>query len=117
METKEQLRQRFRTVKDLKICGLCTLSYKKPVYHYSPSTPAKPISPDVTEIKGRVDKPHEETGGGFTIISMGKIGDEDTKCDSCGTSITKDELEVRGNLKLCTDCAVVYDVDKIKVEE
>ncbi len=28
-------------------------------------TPAKPISPDVTEIKGRVDKPHEETGGGL----------------------------------------------------
>jgi hypothetical protein len=26
-------------------------------------TPAKPVSSDVVEIKGRVDKPHEETGG------------------------------------------------------
>ena len=56
-------------VKDLKICGLCTLSYKKPVYHYSPSTPAKPVSPVVVEIKGRVDKPQEETGGGFIRAS------------------------------------------------
>ena len=38
--------------------------------------PAKPVSPYVVEIKGRVDKPHEETGGGFTIIHMDKITDK-----------------------------------------
>ena len=27
--------------------------------------PAKPVSPYVVEIKGSVDKPHEETGGGL----------------------------------------------------
>ena len=48
-------------------------------------TPAKPVSPVVVEIKGSVDKPHEDTGGGFTIISMGKIGDEDKKSDFVGS--------------------------------
>ena len=38
--------------------------------------PAKPVSLDVMEIKSRVDKPHEETGGGFTIIHMDKITDK-----------------------------------------
>lgn len=28
------------------------------------SAPAKPVSPVVVEIKGSVDKPHEDTGGG-----------------------------------------------------
>ena len=50
-------------LKDLKFCGFCTLSDKRPVYHYSPSTPAKPVSPYVVEIKSRVDKPHKETFG------------------------------------------------------
>ena len=63
-------------VKDLKICELCTLTWKRPVYHYSPSAPAKPVSPVVVEIKGSVDKPHEDTGGGFTIIHMDKITDK-----------------------------------------
>ena len=63
-------------VKGLKFCGFCTLPDKRPVYHYSPSSPAKPVSPYVVEIKGRVDKPHEETGGGFTIIHMDKITDK-----------------------------------------
>ena len=63
-------------VKDLKFCGFCTLPDKRPVYHYSPSTPAKPVSPYVVEIKSRVDKPHEDTGGGFTIIHMDKITDK-----------------------------------------
>ena len=40
------------------------------------STPAKPVSPAVVEIKSRVDKPQEETGGGFTIIHMDKITDK-----------------------------------------
>ena len=63
-------------VKDLKFCGFCTLPDKRPVYHYSPSSPAKPVSPVVVEIKGSVDKPHEDTGGGFTIIHMDKITDK-----------------------------------------
>ena len=63
-------------VKDLKFCGFCTLPDKRPVYHYSPSAPAKPVSPVVVEIKGSVDKPHEDTGGGFTIIHMDKITDK-----------------------------------------
>ena len=63
-------------VKGLKFCGFCTLPDKRSVYHYSPSAPAKPVSPYVVEIKGRVDKPHEETGGGFTIIHMDKITDK-----------------------------------------
>lgn len=66
-------------VKDLKICELCTLTWKRPVYHYSPSAPAKPVSPYVVEIKGRVDKPHEDTGGGFTIISIGRIESDEIK--------------------------------------
>ena len=66
-------------VKDLKFCGFCTLPDKRPVYHYSPSSPAKPVSTYVVEINGRVDKPHEETGGGFTIISMGKIESDKIK--------------------------------------
>ena len=33
-------------------------------------------NPDVMKIKNRVDKPHEETGGGFTIIHMDKITDK-----------------------------------------
>ena len=40
------------------------------------SAPAKPVSPYVVEIKSRVDKPHKETGGGFTIIHMDKITDK-----------------------------------------
>ena len=40
------------------------------------SAPAKPVSPYVVEIKSRVDKPHEDTGGGFTIIHMDKITDK-----------------------------------------
>ena len=63
-------------VKDLKFCGFCTLPDKRSVYHYSPSAPAKPVSPVVVEIKGSVDKPHEDTGGGFTIIHMDKITDK-----------------------------------------
>ena len=63
-------------VKGLKFCGFCTLPDKRPVYHYSPSAPPKPVSPYVVEIKSRVDKPHEDTGGGFTIIHMDKITDK-----------------------------------------
>ena len=63
-------------VKGLKFCGFCTLPDKRHVYHYSPSAPAKPVSPVVVEIKGSVDKPHEDTGGGFTIIHMDKITDK-----------------------------------------
>ena len=33
-------------------------------------------NPDVMKIKNRVDKPHEDTGGGFTIIHMDKITDK-----------------------------------------
>ena len=40
------------------------------------SAPVKPISSAVVEIKSRVDKPHEDTGGGFTIIHMDKITDK-----------------------------------------
>ncbi len=64
-------------LKDLKICELCTLSYKKSVYHYFPSAPVRSVSPDVVGIKSWVDNPQEETGGGFTIISMGKIEDKE----------------------------------------
>ena len=32
------------------------------------SAPAKPVSPAVVEIKSRVDKPHEETGGEKSIV-------------------------------------------------
>ena len=42
---------------------------------------------------------------------------KDLYCDLCGESITKDELEVRGSQKLCTDCAVVHDIDRGNVEE
>ena len=65
-------------VKDLKICELCTLTWKRPVYHYSPSAPAKPA----TTISGRKplkslkSKKDSETGGGFTIIHMDKITDK-----------------------------------------
>ena len=103
-------------VKDLKICELCTLTWKRPVYHYSPSAPAKPDLMLEVNLQGKT-LTSSETGGGFTIISMGKIGDEDIKCDSCGAVIRKSELEVRGSQKLCTDCAVVYDIDGEKVEE
>ena len=54
-------------LKDLKFCGFCTLPDKRSVYHYSPSAPAKPVSPYVVEIKSRVDKPHKETGVGIRI--------------------------------------------------
>ena len=33
-------------VKDLRVCELCTLTWKRPIYHYSPSTPAKPDGAD-----------------------------------------------------------------------
>ena len=65
-------------VKDLKFCGFCTLPDKRPVYHYSPSAPAKPA----TTISGRKplkslkSKKDSETGGGFTIIHMDKITDK-----------------------------------------
>ena len=39
------------------------------------------------------------------------------KCGSCGAVIRKSELEVRGSQKLCTDCAVVHDIDGENVEE
>ena len=39
------------------------------------------------------------------------------KCDSCGAVIRKSELEVRGRQKLCTDCAVVHDIDGENVED
>ena len=64
----DDINSRSIPVKDLKICELCTLTWKKPIYHYSPSTPAKPVSPAVVEIKSRVDKPHEETGGEKSIV-------------------------------------------------
>ena len=107
-------------VKGLKFCGFCTLPDKRPVYHYSPSAPAKPEpakSDCVCRNKvGTLNHLVSDTGGGFTIISMGKIGDEDIKCDSCGAVIRKSELEVRGSQKLCTDCAVVHDIDGENVE-
>ena len=66
-------------VKDLKICGLCTLSYKKPVYHYSPSSPAKPPVSDGRTSENRSDSNEKrtaqdrgavlETGGGFIRAS------------------------------------------------
>ena len=45
-------------LKDLKICELCTLTWKRPVYHYSPSAPAKPESPskpdtDITSVNAK----------------------------------------------------------------
>ena len=45
-------------VKDLKFCGFCTLPDKRPVYHYSPSAPAKPESPskpdtDITSVNAK----------------------------------------------------------------
>ena len=42
--------------------------FSKELSKFNPS-PAKPVSPDVTEIKGRFDKPQEETGGGFIRAS------------------------------------------------
>ena len=79
------------------------------------SAPAKPDLMLEVNLQGKT-LTSSETGGGFTIISMGKIGDEDIKCDSCGAVIRKSELEVRGSQKLCTDCAVVYDIDGENVE-
>ena len=68
-------------VKDLKFCGFCTLPDKRSVYHYSPSAPAKPEpakSDCVCRNKvGTLNHLVSDTGGGFTIISMGKIGDEE----------------------------------------
>ena len=48
-----------------------SVNAKTPLFEASQES----ASPDVTEIKSWVDKPQEETGGGFTIVSMGKIGD------------------------------------------
>ena len=72
-------------LKDLKICELCTLTWKRPVYHYSPSAPAKPdgagskntgysghtVPSGLNREESETEK-DAETGGGFTIISMGK---------------------------------------------
>ena len=87
-------------VKDLKICELCTLTWKRPIYHYSPSAPAKPESQskpdtDTTSVNAKtllIEASQEsaspdgksstastqqtETGGGFTIIHMDKITDK-----------------------------------------
>ena len=87
-------------VKGLKFCGFCTLPDKRSVYHYSPSTPAKPESqskPDTGTIPANaktllIEASQEsaspdgksstastqqtETGGGFTIIHMDKITDK-----------------------------------------
>ncbi len=56
-------------VKDLKFCGFCTLPDKRPVYHYSPSAPAKPepakfdlVSTDKVET---LVHSVSETGGGL----------------------------------------------------
>ena len=74
-------------VKDLKFCGFCTLPDKRPVYHYSPSTPAKPEPAKFDCVcrnkVGTLVHSVSDTGGGFTIISMGKIGDEDKKVGFC----------------------------------
>ena len=45
-----------------------------------------------------------------------KSDETELKCDSCGAVIRKSELEVRGNLNLCIDCAVVHDIDGENVE-
>ena len=64
-------------VKDLKFCGFCTLPDKRPVYHYSPSAPAKPKADDLGTYKQSPDR--LDTGGRFTIISMGKIESDEIK--------------------------------------
>jgi hypothetical protein len=49
-------------VKDLKICELCTLTWKRPVYHYSPSAPAKPDLMLEVNLQGKT-LTASETGG------------------------------------------------------
>ena len=60
-------------VKDLKICELCTLTWKRPIYHYSPSAPAKPEpakSDHVCRNKvGTLNHLVSDTGGGFIRAS------------------------------------------------
>ena len=110
------------------VSGIYRLGSQKMIDRlYSDPSPAKPAVSDGRTSGIRSDSNEKrtaqdrgaipDTGGGFTIISMGKIGDEDIKCDSCGAVITKSELEVRGSQKLCTDCAVVHDIDGENVEE
>ena len=65
-------------VKDLKFCGFCTLPDKRPVYHYSPSAPAKPDLMLEVNLQGKT-LTASETGGRFTIISMGKIESDEIK--------------------------------------
>ena len=45
-----------------------------------------------------------------------KSDETELNCDPCGPVIRKSELEVRGNLNLCIDCAVVHDIDGENVE-
>ena len=56
-------------VKDLKICELCTLTWKRPIYHYSPSAPAKPEPAKSDHVcrnqVGTLDSSVSETGGRF----------------------------------------------------
>ena len=56
-------------VKDLKFCGFCTLPDKRPVYHYSPSAPAKPEPAKSDHVcrnqVGTLDSSVSETGGRF----------------------------------------------------
>ena len=49
-------------------CKACKNKRSKELSNSNPA-PAKPVSPVVVEIKGSVDKPHEETGGRFIRAS------------------------------------------------
>ena len=49
-------------LKDLKICELCTLTWKRPVYHYFPSAPAKPDLMLEVNLQGKT-LTASETGG------------------------------------------------------
>ena len=48
-------------VKGLKFCGFCTLPDKRSVYHYSPSTPAKPPVSDGRPSENRSDSNEKRT--------------------------------------------------------
>ena len=57
-------------VKDLKICELCTLTWKRPVYHYSPSAPAKPLSRTSEQVNSG------ENVGSASLETGGRLNDE-----------------------------------------
>ena len=82
-------------VKDLKICELCTLTWKRPVYHYSPSTPAKLESqskPDTGTIPANAKTPLFEASQ--------ESASPDGKSSTASTQQTETGGRLNGEVKL-----------------